>query len=59
MEALEAEEEARIALEEGRDPSEPTKPKDTDKQYEAATKLEGYLDGELEDLFDSGGHMQG
>ena len=32
MEALEAEEEARIALEEWRDPSEPSKPKDTDKQ---------------------------
>ena len=29
-----------------------------DKESETAAKLEGYLDGEIEDLFDAG-HMQG
>ena len=29
-----------------------------EKEHETAAKLEGYLDGEIEDLFDAG-HMHG
>ena len=58
MEELERQE----AIERGEDPDAVKDPiEGTDmreKQSEHIAKLEGYLDGELEDLFDSG-HMQG
>ena len=55
MEALEREE----ALQEGLAPEKGVLdgPPSHEKQSEHAAKLEGYLDGEIEDLFDAG-HMQ-